>query len=298
MPRRDAGDMSIYGIDPAWQHEVLSTWGGFPKEKVDMPDCPSADFTNRLRLLARTVKSQQQGSIRFLKSVPSGDFSDMESMLAAHAVDFGDVPKDVSVGDQVMREDVSSMYSFMSDVKWIYAGGGEEQEGDFSYTTETGGYAKYPESWDWHEMLPIFTPSSIYQWAWSYRDYSGGAFEHLTGGAWQRSARSEQNVTIMLSGMKKAMYDGVFAACQFVAFNADQTPQTIEASKYLILSASLHGDESGDCIVSVRIPSGGFVKNKLGVIDPPFVHDSGYVNRTISRYSVRCFLRLSDDYRV
>jgi hypothetical protein len=292
MPHRDESDRAIYGIDPAWIHEVLSTWRGIAPEETEMPEGPSAEFTNRIRSIAASIKS---GSSSLLKSAPTTNFSNLSQMLSANAAQFGDVPPDVAVGDLVRREDVADMFAWMEDVRWRYVGNGTETRGADVYDTEMGGYAKYPDEYDYHDDLPIFTPTNIYRWSWSYVDYTGGAFEHLTGGVWQRSSRRAQTATVTLAGRKASIFSSAVSFAQFTAY--DIGAQAL-ASQYLLLDSSLSANGDGDCVVKATIPSGVAVRNTLGLTDPPFEHETGSVNRYITVGNIGCVLEYSADYRV
>lgn len=62
MPNRAEDDNRLYGIDPAWLREIVSTWlaliGDNPAH-VEMPPYPDSEYTNAIRSLAGSLKSRQ-----------------------------------------------------------------------------------------------------------------------------------------------------------------------------------------------------------------------------------------------
>ena len=85
MPLRDEDDNGIYGVDPAWLHEVLCCWRGRKPTEVkrELPERPSADFINAIYNHARNLS----GSL----------FLDVNG----NSIEFGRIPNDVSPGDPV-----------------------------------------------------------------------------------------------------------------------------------------------------------------------------------------------------
>lgn len=159
MPHRDARDMTIYGVDVAWQNEVLSAWRGVTPGKTEMPSGPSADFTNGIRFHAGIIKGYTG---MFYADVPSAAFVTPPSAFV-----FSDVPAYVSKGDPVRRADVEDMFTWMDGVKYI------KRTAAADYTIPTMTNAQYSEEGALEVTLPpdLYVQNPFYEWAWIYRQY-------------------------------------------------------------------------------------------------------------------------------
>lgn len=294
MPQRDEGDNGIYGVDPAWLHEVLLSWHNQPHSMVPMPEGPSADFMNEIYRFVPTTGV----SGLYYKSAPSEaiDYSAMESFCAR----IGEHPSQVSRGDPVRRSDIEDVFDAIKEVSYIRRSGTFPMPSP-EYATETGYYNAYPDGGrDYSSTLPKFIPAwnDMYRWDWSYYDFSGGAWEHWTGGSWQRSISASFPISISVdcdvSIFDSAVVIGRFGSASICDGSCSDSWNT---DIYIPLPGTLasSGDRSG--IVTATMPSGSTIHGIMGLSDPPFQHSSGMFIGRIYFNSLFVLLHLAPDYR-
>jgi len=290
MPLRNQGDASRYGVDSAWQYEVLSAWyaiaGGNPSQNVVMPIRPAAQFTNGIRSLASSIK---YASPCFTDTVPSSAFRTEPNYF----VTFGNVPADVAVKDPVQATDVSSIFAWMDDVRYVRKSFTAQVPSSLTYTTTHG--EDGTGSWS---SLVAPSGTCIRKWNWYYYDYSGGSWEHLSGGAWRLDVVSGGNVTATWSGRNAAMFSGVTAFLKVrdggnygnTIYVPLSSVSFAQASNSISITASLNANDSAAAL------------SALGIVEVPYKGNSeGYDTKTIyaetGSDNLICYFELAQDYR-
>ncbi len=292
MPHRDEADMAIYGIDPAWLHEVLVAWevaSGFASgAKVAMPERPTADWMNGIYGLARGIKN---GQGHFYAAAPSAYF-----VAFPDGISFGNVPDDVAVGDPVRREDVSRVYDFMENAKAV----GRELPFTVSFTptvadSDTEGAGTMP--------MPVEFPVA-YDWDWYY---SQGDYQDTFG--YYRRTTSSFSVSVSLPGLRSAWFS---SARLFLLTYAHTEPESYPAnpSRYIPIGGAM--SQVGDNLVVSATTSGVELRNAFGIVERGYkdgLHEEGGILSGRYRCTIQCppsgayggiacFLTFASDYRV
>lgn len=198
MPERDESDNKLYGIDPAWQREILGTWIsliGDGVAHVDMPPYPDSNYMNQIRSLANHLKTRQDNpsSIPYerllLTQGMSTTFDAPIGNTDQYKVDFGDVPEDVKSGDPVKRTDVMDMYDWMKkDVRYVrFQGNAQYTMNGYQIDSGIDGEGQLPTPW----QRPI-----IYYWEWYY---SNGPNQDEYG-YWRKTVANDFTISFTLEG--------------------------------------------------------------------------------------------------
>lgn len=318
MPHRDARDMTIYGVDVAWQNEVLSAWAKMSNaayvEKVEMPTGPAATFTNGIRNLAADIKSE---NVKFYKTIPTDAFVTDPSIQADP---FGDVPAYVSRGDPVRRADVADVFAWMDvGARYRMVDAGLTQAFTVppmqnlqyqEYGTEASS-ASIPES---------STQNTFYEWAWGYeshRHYDENNNPYWTeGGKFRERKSPDFSVSLRIDGLKSHWFSAVHTFARVGAYA--QLPdggQSAWQTAYFYLpigSSTVAQDGDGiawtstfpaDAAISAARTTGG-LPSPVAYGDAAYIHDiterwkSGSYLWAAYVIHFRCYLELSPDYRV
>lgn len=300
MPDRDESDMAIYGVDPAWLHEVLAAWytlqGGNAGGKSEMPEGPSAAFTNRIRALAYNIKTAS-GSRPFYSSAPTGTYVTPPTPVA-----FDEIPGDVAAGDEVRREDVSAMFEWIEDAACFRAavGGGIHVLSYSSQTYEEGGRSS-------GEIAPAATPV-LRKWYWFYFETNGHLWSE-NGGAWRLDIANDFDVSFTIFN---ARADWIESASVYVPVSIeDQSGARGEA--YAPAGATATIEQSGDnvlitcCVDSSACAAAAM--SALGVSEKQYKTDmetewqgttyitQGEGHMTATAGTAIAYVTLAEDYR-
>ena len=259
MPLRDDSDNGIYGVDPAWLHEVLAVWSQMlntvaSQVKIALPERPSADFTNGLRETARGIKISNGGYRRFVSSCPASAFNSN----IPDAVSFGDIPDDVEVGDPVLKTDTSEMFDWMNErVKYLCF---PQEHGTTLPTPSvvesgTDGTGSLP--------APVEAPV-VYDWNWYY---SNGTHSDENGFC-RRSVTSPFTISVILPGLRAEWFDSV---SMFISASSHVEPETQSSSLWVPLPSSFSQTASG-LLVSATC-SGNLIRDAFGVTEKAYKED-------------------------
>ncbi len=306
MPFRDEIDDGRYGVDPAWQREILSTWAVMIKSgggKLAMPESPSADFINGLRSVANTIKTRTADP----SSVPDSRLICSAAPSAAipanvstnsFAVTFGDVPPDVKKGDLVRRADTMDMFD------WMNAGVSHlrfsnQSTVDFSsYSTEQGteGTGSLP--------MPVPCPV-VYDWDWYYSDGTHSD----TNGYWRRMTANTFPVTATLTGARAEWFE---SATMFLYAGAYTEPEQIAGdSSFYVPIGNATITQTGDDVTISATTSGAEIRSAFNITERAYKaglegdsdYRHGHYRCTIQTflagtwYGILCFLKLAANYR-
>lgn len=214
MPLRDEDDNAIYGVDPAWLHEVLNVWNVIASAGSSMPvtemlERPEAAFMNIIYNRAELIKNGSTNT--FYKTVPASAFATMPAGVA-----FGDIHEEVSVGDPVRKTDISDVFDWMKDVKYAARGVGVSLP-EFSYTASSD--QEGSRSAD-EIGPPDSSVHDLYKWDWFYYE-TNGRLSHMNGGAWKRSFANSFSISIPLVGVKAAWFCAAHVFLPVTVWNED-----------------------------------------------------------------------------
>ncbi len=297
MPKRDASDMGIYGMDVAWLCEVLSAWtclGGYNGTgAVQMPEGPTAAFSNWIRDRASIVKglyTQSGGRVFFAASVPSTHFAASERTDGR--LEFGDVPDDVKVGDPVRREDVSGMFDWLQDVRAFSVMPYESGATVESYTTESGtaGSGTLP--------APVASPT-IYDYDWYYNK-TDDSDEY---GYWRRMVADGLSVSVTVSGATADMVESAALFLPVTVYTSDGQGDTAEWTYMPLSSPTFAETEDGVEVTASCSPTA--IRDALGVVEQTYDgQTNGYYHCTIGTIhagtivpGVIAYIKFAADYR-
>ena len=306
MPFRDESDNRLYGVDPAWQREILATWTTMLKAvgaKVAMPESPSADFINGLRASANLIKtrtadpSSVPDSRLICSAAPSAAFSANES-TNSFAVAFGDVPPDVKKGDPVRRTDTMDMFD------WMNAGVSHLRFSNKS----TVDFSSYDTEWGTEVSGSLPAPVAcpvVYDWDWGY-----SAGEHSdTYGYWRRMTVNTFPVTATLAGARAEWFE---SAKMFLYASAYTEPEQIAGdSSFYVPIGNATITQTGDDVTISATTSGAEIRSAFNITERAYKAglegDSDYRHghyrctiRTFSAgtwYGILCFLKIAANYR-
>ena len=286
MPLRDDTDDGIYGVDPAWLHEVMSVWSaicGLSPVKEEMPERPSADWHNRLRSMAQSF------GVNVLKSAPTDAFASESDLVSLAALSEGDIPEAVAAGDDVKRTDISGFYDWMKLARCIS-----------KYVPANIPPLEYVES-GWHidnwDDNPVYhTPppaGTIYRWYWEYV-----ALDNLTGGYSIRHTANPFTCSSVCNGVRAEWIQSASVFAKFSGDVYDSDGDSTTKMLYLPLSDVAISQTAEGLAVSASV-SPAEVRSALGIADPPYSTGSTrYLQYSISMYSTLIvFLNLASDYR-
>jgi hypothetical protein len=286
--------MTRYGIDTAWLWEVLSVWRStqamLSLVHANMSIHPKASDTNAIRGLATDIRDDQLSPssgtrATFDSSMQSASFAAL-SALSSLKVAFGTVPADVAPGDTVEKSHVADMFSWMRQVVCVHTSD-TFTTAISSWTTTSGadGTGSVPSRTTANDVLLL--------WEWSYNDYSGGAWEHLSGGYWLRKVAAGFNVSVTLSGAQARWFS---AATLFVEVYSNGYRAYAKFGSATI-------SQSGNDVIVTATSEGettvGEAEQALGITETSYSKiGSGWDQLSIIiTGSVVCFLKFADDYR-
>ena len=294
MPQRAESDNGLYGVDPAWQHEVLSMWyfTGSTQNPVTMPEEPNSVFMNDIRLLAFAIKHAQETALykRFLSSAPTAAFTD-PAEPNSRAVSFGEVPADVAKGDLVRRKDVEDMYDWMKGVKVYRSSAAASLPGSFTFTTESG----WDGHSDWSNIpgMPSSRPTAFRQWEWQSESTSPDSPWHdLDGGHWVRRVAAPFTVSASLPSMP--FIDSVASAFVKASWYENYNLTETTGDMYIPLSDVTL---SGQTLSGTFFPAAAFAA--MGKAEQPYAPGTTNICQLFHSIGTElvCFFNLSDDYR-
>lgn len=204
MPKRDEDDNKLYGVDPAWLREVISTWNAMIGDNpvhVDMPEYPDSTYTNGIRSLANSLKQRQNNPSGIPDNrllLTQGMTTKFDHMFDTnqYKVTFGDVPANVESGDPVKRTDVSDMYDWMKkDVKYLrYISQANYVTNGYQVQSGVDGVGELPYDLNDHEPY-------LYSWDWWY---SNGTNSDEYG-YWVKSVANNFTVSFTISNLTTQM---------------------------------------------------------------------------------------------
>ena len=313
MPNRDDEDRAIYGVDPAWLHEVLAAWysifGGTPA-KAEMPPRPSADFTNEIYAFARGVKSN---GAKLYTSAPAEAFVDPPAEIS-----LGYVPSNVEVGDPVRRVDVSAMFDWMIGARFV-----SHPYTHAAYTIPDLQQLQHSEEGSASDVpFPGAGQSCVYDWAWVYEHtehdgevtFNGGRFHELRApnfssvfGATNAGAKIEAawfaraRVYAVVQGYAGNLY-GLGPVTRKTVYVPCGTPNVLQDGDGISFSATFSASDAVSALLGV-----GGMPERAEYKDADFIetssagdydYTSGYYRWSAELSSFLCLLELADDYRV
>jgi len=291
MPERHEVADGVYGVDPAWLHEVMSVWKaihGTVPVKEKMPERPSADWHNRLRYMAQGFGDG------VLKSAPTAAFASESDLERLAGLSPADIPDLVSAGDEVKSTDISGFFDWMKLAKFIWR--------RVESNVPTLGYVEsgwHIDNWDddpgYHTMP--FAPT-IYRWFWQYSDYSGTEWEHLSGGYSVRHTANEFTCSSVCSGVRSEWIESVSVFAGFSGSVYDTAGGGQSKKIYIPLSGVAVSQTDEGLAVSASV-SPDAARSALGIADTPYsTGSSRIVSYTIGFYGeLIVFLKLASDYR-